>query len=54
MPKNNFVSPSIEILGLDDAHGPIPIRMTNDYLFRVLMQCNKNEGNWPERSLCYL
>ncbi len=98
---------------LDSVHGPLPIPMTNDYLFRALMQQNNrvlralicsllhlddtevssviisnpielgeyiddktyildikvslnehavidlemqvvNEGNWPERSLCYL
>ncbi len=100
-------------ISLDDLHGAIPVRMTNDYLFRALMQRNTNvlkslicsllhldpddvvsvtilnpielgetideknyildikvdlnghttinlelqvinEGNWPERSLCYL
>ncbi len=100
-------------INLDDLHGAIPVRMSNDYLFRALMQTNTNvlkslicallhldpddvtsvtilnpielgktideknyildikvelngrtilnlemqvinEGNWPERSLCYL
>lgn len=113
MKKNNLSTKSIEKTSLEDAHGMIPIRMTNDYLFRALMQQNNNvlkslicsllhlnpddvtsvtilnpielgetideknyildikvdlsghttinlemqvinEGNWPERSLCYL
>lgn len=113
MKKNNLSTKSIEKTSLEDAHGIIPIRMTNDYLFRALMQQNNNvlkslicsllhlnpndvtsvtilnpielgetineknyildikvdlsghttinlemqvinEGNWPERSLCYL
>ena len=113
MPQNNAIIPSALLIGLDDVHGALPIPMSNDYLFRALMQCNTNvlkslicsllhldpadvtsviilnpielgetidektyildikvelngnsvinlemqvinEGNWPERSLCYL
>lgn len=38
MAKNNFITGSIGNISLEDAHGIIPIRMTNDYLFRALMQ----------------
>lgn len=113
MSKNNITFKNAKKVSLDNAHGVIPIRMTNDYLFRALMQRNTNvlkslicallhlnpddvtsvtilnpvelgesiddknyildikvelnghttinlemqvinEGNWPERSLCYL
>ena len=113
MKKNNVSTIYKNTISLDDLHGAIPIRMTNDYLFRALMQRNTNvlkslicsllhldpddvvsvtilnpielgetiddknyildikvelnehtitnlelqvvnEGNWPERSLCYL
>ncbi|MDE6743866.1 MAG: Rpn family recombination-promoting nuclease/putative transposase [Lachnospiraceae bacterium] len=113
MAKNSVTTKSTKKIKLDDLHGVIPIRMTNDYLFRALMQRNTNvlkslicsllhldpddvisvtilnpielgetiddknyildikvelnghttinlemqvinEGNWPERSLCYL
>ena len=113
MPQNNIFIPSALLTSLDDVHGALPIPMSNDYLFRALMQCNPNvlkalicallhldpanvtsviilnpielgetiddktyildikvelngnsiinlelqvinEGNWPERSLCYL
>ena len=109
--SNKHISVPSDIL--DSVHGPLPIPMTNDYLFRALMQQNNrvlralicsllhlddaevssvvisnpielgkniddktyildikvslnghtvidlemqvvNEGNWPERSLCYL
>ena len=109
--SNKHISVPSDIL--DNVHGPLPIPMTNDYLFRALMQQNNrvlralicsllhlddaevssvvisnpielgkniddktyildikvslnghtvidlemqvvNEGNWPERSLCYL
>ena len=112
--SNNHISlRSVPSDILDSIHGPLPIPMTNDYLFRALMQQNNrvlralicsllhlddaevnsviisnpielgkniddktyildikvnlnghavinlemqvvNEGNWPERSLCYL
>ncbi len=111
--KNTITMKNTANISLDDAHGAIPVRMTNDYLFRALMQRNSkvlkslicsllhldpddvisvtilnpielgetideknyildikvdlnghttinlemqvvNEGNWPERSLCYL
>ncbi len=111
--KNTITMKNNTNISLDDAHGAIPVRMTNDYLFRALMQRNTrvlkslicsllhldpddvtsvtilnpielgetideknyildikvdlnghttinlemqvvNEGNWPERSLCYL
>ena len=113
MPQNNIIIPSTLLTNLDDVHGALPIPMSNDYLFRALMQRNTNvlkslicsllhldpadvtsviilnpielgetidektyildikvelngnsiinlelqvinEGNWPERSLCYL
>lgn len=113
MKRNSSPIKDIETGSLEDAHGMIPVRMTNDYLFRALMQKNNNvlkslicsllhldpdevtsvtilnpielgesieeknyildikvdlnghttinlemqvvnEGNWPERSLCYL
>lgn len=38
MQKNNSVTTKTESTNLDNAHGPIPFRMTNDYLFRALMQ----------------
>lgn len=41
MAKNQLTNHSMEIPDLDNLHGPIPIRMTNDYLFRALMQRNK-------------
>ncbi len=113
MKKSNVSTTYKDTVSLDDLHGAIPVRMTNDYLFRALMQSNTNvlkslicallhldhdevtsvtilnpielgktideknyildikvelnghttinlemqvinEGNWPERSLCYL
>ncbi|MDE6530853.1 MAG: Rpn family recombination-promoting nuclease/putative transposase, partial [Lachnospiraceae bacterium] len=113
MAKTNVTIKGTKKVSLDDLYGVIPIRMTNDYLFRALMQRNSNvlkslicsllhldlddvtsvtilnpielgetiddknyildikvelngyttinlemqvvnEGNWPERSLCYL
>lgn len=111
--KNNFISPQHGMIDWDNIHGPVTIPLTNDYLFRALLQRNNrvlkalissllhlkisqiqsviitnpielgksitdkefildirvelnqntiinlemqvlNEGNWPERSLCYL
>ena len=40
MPQNNVIIPSTLLTSLDDAHGTLPIPMSNDYLFRVLMQRN--------------
>ena len=40
MTKSNLTYPSTEIASLDDALGALPIRMSNDYLFRALMQRN--------------
>ena len=113
MPQNDIVTLPAPMTDLDDVHGALPIPMSNDYLFRALMQRNTNvrkslicsflhlnpadvasviilnpielgetidektyildikvelnghsiinlemqvinEGNWPERSLCYL
>ena len=113
MPKNDIITPPALMATLDNVHGALPIPMSNDYLFRALMQRNTdvlkslicallhlnpadvtsvtilnpivlgesindktyildikvelngntvinlemqviNEGNWPERSLCYL
>ena len=73
MTKNNTQINSLQYSGdWRSLRGPLSIRMTNDYLFRALLQRNKkvlkalicsllhlemqvlNEGNWVERSLCYL
>lgn len=42
MKRNNSPIRSIEKGSLEDAHGMIPVRMTNDYFFRALMQKNNN------------
>lgn len=113
MPDTIFLSSSYDDINWDNVHGPVSIPLTNDYLFRALLQRNNsvlkalicsllhlkisdvhavtitnpielgktitdkefmldirielnqdtminlemqvvNEGNWPERSLCYL
>lgn len=40
MPPNNVIISSDPLIGLDDVHGALPIPMSNDYLFRALMQRN--------------
>lgn len=39
-PENNISSTQITNINLDSLHGPLPIRMTNDYLFRAILQVN--------------
>ena len=41
MTQNNLTSALHLSADWDNAHGPIPVRMTNDYLFRALLQRNK-------------
>lgn len=40
MANNNVISPSIQLADLDNLHGTVPVRMSNDYLFCALMQRN--------------
>ena len=42
MPKNNVTHPTALAADLDNVHGAVPISMSNDYLFRALMQRNTN------------
>lgn len=37
---NNISNAQIAAINWDKLHGPLPIRMTNDYLFRALLQLN--------------
>lgn len=38
--NNNFINSQWEDIDWDSIHGPIDIPMTNDYLFRALLQRN--------------